>query len=503
MYSPTQAYTPGQNLDSTRALLIGMKQKGTLQSYVAQHKNSPEYPYLLALASSINQISDATKAAQHQPAPQTVADQKLGSLAPAPQVQGLPEDSGIAQLPAQNMENFADGGIVAFGDGGEVPRYADTGLVYGGYGYGNTGSQRQYTQAELAEAQRLREMGLIDLLKEKLGPAWKALTTPPAAKVKQEAFQSGTDIGGPGSSPANMGAPAVAPTVSFDNQQGTGGAGAGGAGMGGAGGAAAPAAGLPSIDAYMKRFEMGLPKKEEAQSEESFMSKREEPMKEYFAKANQAIEKERSRLEEGKQQDFYMALIEGGLAAAGGTSQYGLQNLAQGFGKGAASFREALKDFRRASQENSKMEMDLMKAKAADKKGDMDAYQKYMDNVADRNAKIDGYKAAGLSSLLGHKISADATITAAGMPSGTERLISKIGTDPKFASAYEKYASMGPNAKLPNQILAKYAADPMQLAKLQALDPDMYAQIKAQISATPGLGGIPQVMTQPSGAVRP
>lgn len=499
MYSPTQAYTPGQNLDSTRALLIGMKQKGTLQSYVAQHKNSPEYPYLLALASSINQISDATKAAQHQPAPQTVADQKLGSLAPAPQMQGLPEDSGIAQLPAQNIEGMAAGGIVAFEEGGEVPRYQNQGLVYGGYGFGNTASQPQYTQAQLAEAQRLREMGLIDLLKEKFGPAWQALTTPPAAKVKQETFQSGTDIGGPGSSPANMGAAAVAPTVTFDNQQGAGAAGA--VGASGAGGQPAP--GLPSIDAYMKRFEMGLPKKEEAQSEEAFMRKREEPMKEYFAKANQAIEKERSRLEEGKQQDFYMALIEGGLAAAGGTSQYGLQNLAQGFGKGAASFREALKDFRRASQENSKMEMDLMKAKAADKKGDMDAYQKHMDNVADRNSKIDGYKAAGLSSLLGHKISADATIAAAGMPSGTERLISKIGTDPKFASAYEKYASMGPNAKLPNQILAKYAADPMQLAKLQALDPDMYAQIKAQISATPGLGGIPQVMTQPSGAVRP
>jgi hypothetical protein len=34
----------------------------------------------------------------------------------------MPEDVGIGQLPAGNM-NFAEGGIVAFGDGGEVERY--------------------------------------------------------------------------------------------------------------------------------------------------------------------------------------------------------------------------------------------------------------------------------------------------------------------------------------------------------------------------------------------
>ncbi len=512
MYSSTQAYTPGEKLDTTRSLLIGMKEKGTLQSYVAQHRNSPEYPYLLALATSINQISNATKAAQHQPAPQTVADQKLGSLAPAPApAPQLPEDAGIAQLPAQNIEGMAAGGIVAFDEGGEVPRFQDKGLVYGNYGFGNTAAQPQYTQAQLAEAQRLREMGLIDLLKEKFGPAWQALTTPPAAKVKQETFQSGTDIGGPGSSPANMGAAVTtttpAPTINFDNQQGAGGAGAGGtggAGMGGAGGTKQPAAGLSSLDAYLKRFEMGLPKKEEVQSEESFMRKREEPMREYFSKANQAIQKERSRLEEGKQQDFYMSLIEGGLAAAGGTSQYGLQNLAQGFSKGASSFRDALKDYRKAAQENSRMEMDLMKAKAADKKGDMDAYQKHMNDVADRNAKVDGYKASGNASIIGHKMSADATITAAGMPSGTERLIGRIGTDPKFAAAYEKYAAMGPNAKLPNQILAKYA-DPKELMKLKVMDPDLYAQVKAQLDMVAGFGGVPmpQVMNQPSGNARP
>lgn len=510
MYSTTQAYTPGKQLDSTRRMLVAMNEKGMLQSYVAQHKNSPEYPFLLALATSINQVSNATRAAQHQPPTQTVADQELKSLAPAPAPQAdtqLPENVGIGQLPAPNLStiNKAEGGIVAFGDGGEVPRFQDRGLVYGPYGHGNTGSQPQYTAAQLAEAQRLREMGLFDLLKEKFGPAWQALTTPPAPQTKQQTLQSGVDLGGPGSSPANMGAPVVGPTISFQNQPSdvAGGAGAGAGGSGGAGGSSQPAPGLPSVNAYLKQFEMAMPKKETAESEESFMRKREEPMKTYFDKANAAIEKERSRLEEGKQQDFYMSLIEGGLAAAGGTSQYGLQNIAQGMAKGASSFKDALKDFRKASQENSKMEMDLMKAKAADKKNDIDTYQKHMDSVAERNSKRDGYYASGVASLLGHDMTSRATITAAGMPSGTERLISRIGTDPKFAAAYEKYAAMAPNAKLPNQILAKYA-DPKELMKLKVMDPDMYEQVKAQLDMVAGLGGgVPRPINQPLGNARP
>jgi hypothetical protein len=42
----------------------------------------------------------------------------------APQQQMLPEDVGIGQLPAQNMQNMAGGGIVAFEEGGDVPGYA-------------------------------------------------------------------------------------------------------------------------------------------------------------------------------------------------------------------------------------------------------------------------------------------------------------------------------------------------------------------------------------------
>jgi hypothetical protein len=502
MITSAQAYTPGKPLKNTTAMLVAMKEKGTLQSYVAQHKNSPEYPMLLSLAATINQVSDATKAAQHQQPQQTVADQQLAALAPAPApAPQLPENVGIGQLPAPNMQTVhkAAGGIIAFDEGGEVPRFADTGLVQlpggaGIYSQGAFGPQAgsmenlSWAQRKMDEIASKVDAGTATT-QEKMwlsmfgGAAKERLS----ARQQQALYQNAPNqIGGETSRLLAANAAAPQPTTNQVAPPSPTPDGASGAGTGGAGGAGQPAAGLPSIDAYMKRFEMGLPKKEEAQSEETFMSKREAPMKEYFAKANQAIEKERSRLEEGKQQDFYRSLIEGGLAAAGGSSQYGLQNIAQGFSKGAASFREALKDFRRASQENSKMEMDLMKAKAADKKGDMDAYQKHMDSVAERNSKVDGYKVAGLSSLLGHKISADATITAAGVSAAASRELANSYRAPALAEQIRQHISK----ELDSDPRYKYDA----VAKAAELERRVATELKkypsvAQYASAPGGGG--------------
>jgi len=110
-----------------------------LQQYATLHKNDP---YIVTLALSIANQKKQMQAGQAgqagmQPQPKVV-DQDIAQIAPRPQPQqmppqqmaaapqqALPEDSGIGQLPAQNMQNMAEGGIVAFDDGGEVPGYAD------------------------------------------------------------------------------------------------------------------------------------------------------------------------------------------------------------------------------------------------------------------------------------------------------------------------------------------------------------------------------------------
>lgn len=82
-----------------------------LQQYAALHKNDP---YVVTMALSIaNQKKQAAAAQQGQagmqPQPKVV-DQDIADMAP----QALPEQSGIGQLPAQNMQGMADGGIVGY-----------------------------------------------------------------------------------------------------------------------------------------------------------------------------------------------------------------------------------------------------------------------------------------------------------------------------------------------------------------------------------------------------
>jgi hypothetical protein len=99
-----------------------------LQQYAALHKNDP---YIVTLALSIANQKKQMKTGQDgqagmQPQPKVVDQQIDQMVAPPPQqmAQAMPEDQGIATLPAQNMQNFASGGIVAFGGGGDVPGYA-------------------------------------------------------------------------------------------------------------------------------------------------------------------------------------------------------------------------------------------------------------------------------------------------------------------------------------------------------------------------------------------
>lgn len=94
-----------------------------LQQYAALHKTDP---YVVTMALSIaNQKKQAMTAMQgqagQQPMPKVV-DQDIAQI--APRAAPMPENVGIGQLPAQNIQNMCGGGIVAFGDGGDVPGYS-------------------------------------------------------------------------------------------------------------------------------------------------------------------------------------------------------------------------------------------------------------------------------------------------------------------------------------------------------------------------------------------
>ena len=120
------------NIKTLKDTLSGMDLQG-LQDYARVNKNDPYIVSMaLSMANTLKKIDTAKKGqAGMQPQPKVVDQQIAQMVAPppqqmaaAPQQQMLPEDVGIGQLPAQNMQRMAEGGIVAFEDGGSVPGYA-------------------------------------------------------------------------------------------------------------------------------------------------------------------------------------------------------------------------------------------------------------------------------------------------------------------------------------------------------------------------------------------
>jgi lysozyme family protein len=94
-----------------------------LVQYAQMHKNDP---YIFPMAFQESNTRKQMRAAQNTQAPPApkVVDQNLQEMA-----QPMPEDQGIAMLPAPNMQNMAGGGIVAFDDGGEVTGYKTGGTL--------------------------------------------------------------------------------------------------------------------------------------------------------------------------------------------------------------------------------------------------------------------------------------------------------------------------------------------------------------------------------------
>jgi len=114
------------NVNQITSTLRGLPDRA-LQQYAMMYKSDP---YILSLAvSESNQRKQLRMAGQGQagamPQPK-VADAAIAGMAQ----QQLPENQGIAQIPAPNMQSMADGGIAGYGDGDDVPKR--NGMAEGG-----------------------------------------------------------------------------------------------------------------------------------------------------------------------------------------------------------------------------------------------------------------------------------------------------------------------------------------------------------------------------------
>jgi len=138
--------------------------------------------------------------------PQGMSPQGMPPQGMPPQGGGqLPEQQGIAQLPAPNIQNMAGGGIVAFADGGSadedmmysgepvlrmadggIPRYQGVPTAMGGDG-SLVGYPDEFTNIDAQIAARKRQMELEGAFDDYSKPVPKAL---PKAKAAQPTAQA-------------------------------------------------------------------------------------------------------------------------------------------------------------------------------------------------------------------------------------------------------------------------------------------------------------------------
>ena len=468
-----------------------------LASFARAHQNDPMiFPLAFQESQDRQHLRMAKQAQAAGMQPPKVVQQDLQQIeqTAAPQMaaapamgaaQQLPENQGIGQLPAPNLETIhkAAGGIVAFGDGGEVPRYQDQGLIK--YPYGMTNAQQPndlfsipgmvtgqpfLTANNPDLAKRIAEIEampenrvsratkeqLINDAKQKAGLAatQTALTTPttlppkgspklPDATVvpaaKQEAEAAGL---------AAAKAKADADKAAADK-------------------AAADAAarlkppatpGLPSLAGYEKHLSDAIYKN--APNKEDFMKEAAEIDKPFLEAAQANIDKEAKRLSSDKEQDLYMSMIIGGAKMASGSSPHALQNIAEGIAAGAANYKDALKEFRKATQENSKAELALKQYEATGKKDALKSYYSAQEKRDDRFA-------AGITQLSVQQMQTQGQMAVAGMPGAQERLFTSLA-DPTSAAykGFKNYATeMGPEARGDSAIrtaaINKWSSEPM------------------------------------------
>lgn len=181
-----------------------------LQQYAQMHKNDP-YIMALAMSESNRRKSMRSGAQMNAPEEPKVVDQAIQGMASP-----MPESVGIGQLPAGEM-NFAGGGIVAFSDGGDVPRYQSGGMLDSARARAQAAQQKLYTYGL---RQRQQDPTGFETAQQEMATAQAALQ---AAEQKYQAEMSTTGagraafgaptVGGPMADPAAQALPRNMPPV--------------------------------------------------------------------------------------------------------------------------------------------------------------------------------------------------------------------------------------------------------------------------------------------------
>lgn len=378
--------------------------------------------------------------------------QRMGPQPPVqPPPQGeLPEQAGVGALPAPNMQGMAmaNGGIIAFDEGGEVEHYADAGLLSAvpppkkPYGRGITekvnklaeeeGYQKELFQPidpdkEIARLQQQLAMlppdspqrGLIQSRIDALMKMPKpAPATPPqadmmggktpaqmkasskdldailAASAAQPEFTNVPPRSGaaapkqrtPGATPAPRGEPAK-PAAPEET---------------GIAGALKAQQALAGGDKEIKDM-LAAQERETTSGIERLRAEREKgkPAGEAYSKYEQMLQKEESEAKGKEDRNLKMALINAGLAIAGGTSRYALENIGKGALVGTKQYMDGIDKLEAAAKKRQEALAMIEQARRAEAREDYKAKNEFETKAFDLQTGAKRFSIDALAKIYG------------------------------------------------------------------------------------------------------
>jgi hypothetical protein len=362
-----------------------------LQRYAAMHKQDP---YTLSLA-----VEESNRRKRMRAAPQE-SQQSVPVNEQA--VQGMaPEDTGIAQLPAGDME-FADGGIIAFADGAEVVDPQQPAALADYYRLmrpsgGAAGETPDRTGiATLDDYYRLmRSSGGVPATPEEAAapsgetmravrdviaaPVASGIGTPPGPKPPAG---GGVSMGTSMRERVSGGIPQTGPTALAQINE--------------------LIKTLPQEDPEAARLREAA-KREALQAQETAAA-------EYLAARPQGktgeeqrarLEKEEAAVPEKEEKNLKMSLINAGLAMMAGTSPYALANIGAGGAQGVKTYQEGLKDLEKAAERRQDLFAKIEQAQRAEQEGRAEKGLALREQAAGIETKYNDSRIAAIEKMYG------------------------------------------------------------------------------------------------------
>jgi hypothetical protein len=463
-----------------------------LQQYAMMHKGDP---YILSLAvSESNQRKQMRTAAQGQAGGQQmpkVADTAIAGMSQ----QQLPENQGIAQIPAPNMQSMADGGIAGYGDDGEqgmatggmggmfdfaqrsepVLRMAEGGAVqryqFGGVtydpatgipisdpsAYGGTDDRTMLERLGVLNPENRRALERAAKEKAMREEEAKAAKTPgakaAAAVANTTANTSGQPGAAPGAQPAEkQGLGSLSSTKVLTPEQ--------------AKEQAGEFADFGEARTALKKAESD---QESQGARLRTMLADNLPKTPAMEGLEKLLDKQDAATGGEKDKAAGLALLSAGLAIAGGSSRFALQNLKEAI-PAVAQYSDALKDIKKMERENMKMRGEIEQARRAESRDDTKLKLQLEEKIGDRQDKINELGIGLTSKIAGTNAEVATKLWSTSFEAANREKVAGISANAQANSQLNLYKQLG--SADPNSALAKG----FQMYKQEGMEPRMYSE---------------------------